>query len=64
MMLEPRHLWLQKRLDEILDEITNARKMNNFKEYTDKLGELCRELHYTSNEWHKYYSENNSNEPI
>lgn len=55
--LSPRHIWLQNRIDECLDEIHKARQSKNIKEYQKKLKELVIELQYVSNEWINYYPE-------
>jgi hypothetical protein len=53
--LEPRHKWLQKRIDECLDEIHKSRKEEDFYRYQENLKDLIEELQYVSNEWMKYY---------
>lgn len=53
--LDPRHKWLENRLNTVLDEIRNARESRNLPEYRMRLRDLVVELQYISEEWMKYY---------
>lgn len=53
--LDPRHQWLENRLNTVLDEIRNAKESRNLPEYRMRLRDLVVELQYVSEEWMKYY---------
>lgn len=53
--LSPRHIWLRKRVIEVINSLKELEKIKDWESYQQLAFDLSKELNYATCEWGRYY---------